>query len=156
MLFNSSGLVRSTPGQGRNFFRFFFNRLIAPCKRIQDSLGFWIPRCVFRIPGTGFQSLDSRFQQLVGFRIAKALFRIPKPRIPDSTSKISRVPDSTSKNFPDSGFHKQNFSDSGFHKQTFPGFRNPLHGANLKLFIQLRGSFPLSYLYAPCSFRQYY
>ena len=24
-----------------------------PCKRIQDSLGFWIPKRGFRIPGTG-------------------------------------------------------------------------------------------------------
>ena len=28
---------------------------IAPCKGIQDSLGFWIPCCGFRIPGTGFR-----------------------------------------------------------------------------------------------------
>ena len=26
----------------------------APCKVIQDSLGFWIPRCGFQIPGTRF------------------------------------------------------------------------------------------------------
>ena len=31
---------------------------IAPCKGTQDSLGFWIPRREFRIPGTGFQSLS--------------------------------------------------------------------------------------------------
>ena len=31
---------------------------IAPCKRIQDSLGFWIPRCGFRIPDTGLQYLS--------------------------------------------------------------------------------------------------
>ena len=29
--------------------------LIAPCKGIQDTLGFWIPRRGFRIPFTGFQ-----------------------------------------------------------------------------------------------------
>ena len=28
----------------------------APCKGIQDRLGFWIPRRGFQIPGTGFQS----------------------------------------------------------------------------------------------------
>ena len=28
---------------------------IAPCKGIQDSLGFWIPCCGFRIPGIGFR-----------------------------------------------------------------------------------------------------
>ena len=27
-------------------------------KGIQDSLGFWIPRCGFQIPGTGLQSLS--------------------------------------------------------------------------------------------------
>ena len=32
---------------------------IAPCKGIQDSLGFCIPRRGFRIPGTGFQSLSA-------------------------------------------------------------------------------------------------
>ena len=28
---------------------------LAPCKGIQDTLGFWIPRRGFRIPFTGFQ-----------------------------------------------------------------------------------------------------
>ena len=55
------------------------------CKRIHDSLQFWIPYHGFRIPSTGFQLL-------VGFRN-------PNSRIPDSTSKI----------FPDFGFHKQRF-----------------------------------------------
>ena len=31
---------------------------IATCKGIQDSLGFWIPRRGFRIPGTGFQTVS--------------------------------------------------------------------------------------------------
>ena len=31
---------------------------IAPCNRVQNSLGFWIPRRGFLIPGTGFQSLS--------------------------------------------------------------------------------------------------
>ena len=35
--------------------RFFIDHLLAPCKGIQDSLGFWIPCCGFRIPGTGFR-----------------------------------------------------------------------------------------------------
>ena len=48
---------------------------------MQDSLGFWIPRLEFRIPGT-------RFQSLVGLRIDWQVFPIPKPTIPDSTSKI--------------------------------------------------------------------
>ena len=36
----------------------------APCKGM-DSLRFWIPRCGFGIPGTGFQYLSVRR----GFRI---------------------------------------------------------------------------------------
>ena len=65
---------------------------ITPCEGIQDSLGFWIPRLGFRIPGTGFLNLcqwnlDSGFQWLVGFRIPSTVFWIPKPRIADSTGK---------------------------------------------------------------------
>ena len=46
------------------------NLNIAPCKGIQDSLGFWIPCCGFRIPGTGFRipdssTVDSGFQKEV-------------------------------------------------------------------------------------------
>ena len=80
-----------------------------PCKGIQDSLGFWIPRHGLRIPGTGFipcqWDLVFEFQSIMGFRITWAVFRIPESRIPDSTSKI--------------------FPDSGFQKQKFIGFRNP-------------------------------
>ena len=65
--------------------------LFVSCKGIQDSLGFWIPRRGFLIPGTWLQFFLVEswigFQSLVGFRIRRALFRIPKPRIPDSTSK---------------------------------------------------------------------
>ena len=32
----------------------WFNCALAPCKRIRDSLGFWIPRRRFRISGTDF------------------------------------------------------------------------------------------------------
>ena len=31
---------------------------------IQDSLGFWIPRREFQIPGTGFQSLQFKVDRL--------------------------------------------------------------------------------------------
>ena len=65
---------------------------IAPCKEIQDSLGFWIPQ----------GNLNSRFQSLVGCRFPCAVFWVPKPRILDSTTQISRITDSTSKHFPDS------------------------------------------------------
>ena len=83
---------------------FFF----APCKGIQDRIGFWIPCHGFCIPGNGFYSysvelgfwipivcgipefceLYSGFQSQ-GFRIAQA--------------KFSRISDSTNKNFPDLG-----------------------------------------------------
>ena len=64
---------------------------ITPSKEIQDSLGFWIPHCGFRIPGTGFQILcqwnfDSGFQSLVRLQILD-----PKSRIPDSTTQISWI-----------------------------------------------------------------
>ena len=52
-----------------------FMKDIAPCKEIQDSLGFCIPRCGFRILCQW--SFDSEFQLTAGFRI-------PKPRICDS------------------------------------------------------------------------
>ena len=53
------------------------------CKRIQDSLGFWISHRGFRIQDTGFQSLSLE----LGFLIPI----------------VSGIPDSISKNFPDSG-----------------------------------------------------
>ena len=63
--------------------------VFAPCKGIQNSLGFWIPHHWFRIPFTWFRilcqlNLDSGFQSLVGFRIPWVVFQIPTPRIPDS------------------------------------------------------------------------
>ena len=57
---------------------------IAPCKGIQDSLGFWIPRHDFQIPVTGFRLI---FQWI-----------LPGYRIPDSLSCIL-----------DSRFHQQKF-----------------------------------------------
>ena len=57
-------------GKGRNFSTVepLHNGHLAPCKGIQDRLGFWIPRTGFRILGTGFQIffsgtwiLDSNF-----------------------------------------------------------------------------------------------
>ena len=74
-------------------------RVVTPCKGIKDSLGFWIPRPGFRIPGTGFRSLLVKF----GFWIP--IFS----RIPDS---LSCIPDTKAQ-------------DSRFHKKIFPGVRNP-------------------------------
>ena len=78
---------------GNTHFKVFS---ITPYKEIQDSLGFWIPRCGFRIPEVLDSSfcqwnLNSGFQSLVGFRTPWAVFRIPKTRISDSTNKNSRT-----------------------------------------------------------------
>ena len=75
----------------------------APCKGIQDSVGFWIPRRGFRIPGTGFQSLSVE----VGFWISIV------SGIPDALSCISN-----SKAPENSGFRKHNFL--GFRIQDSP------------------------------------
>ena len=101
-----------------NFLNFIYNvhkyMRITPCKRIQDSLGFWIPRLGFRIPGTGFWNLcqwnlDSGFQWLVGFRIPWTVFWIRKPRIADSTGKNSL----------DYGFHDKHFPWSAYQRWFF-------------------------------------
>ena len=49
-------------------------------KGIQDSLGFWIPRRGFQIPGTGFQSLS------VEPRDYNDLFSLGRTWIPDFNS----------------------------------------------------------------------
>ena len=69
-------------------FRCFnaLKRFIAPYKGIQDSLGFWIPRRGFQIPGTGFQSLSVER----GFWIPLAHF----PRFLIPPAKISCIPES--------------------------------------------------------------
>ena len=75
---------------------------IAPCKGIQDSLGFWVPRSGFRIP---------EWHWILDYLPVELRFRIPiVSGIPDSLgcipgcpTQISGLPDSTSKNFPDSG-----------------------------------------------------
>jgi len=40
-------------------------------RRIQDSVGFWIPRRGFQIPGTGFQSLQFKVDRLQIIVVAK-------------------------------------------------------------------------------------
>ena len=85
---------------------------VAPCKVIQESLGFRLPCCGFRIPCLWIPDstfMDFRFHNqepgfwitiMVGFRIPLAGFRIPKLWIPYSTEQ----------NYLDSGFR---IPDSG-------------------------------------------
>ena len=77
------------------------NNKLPPCKGIQNSLGFQIPRHGFGIPVTGLQSLSTEL-----------LFQFPiVSGIPIS---LSCIPDSKAQ---DSGFHKKKFSlitESGF------------------------------------------
>ena len=78
--------------------------LFAPCQIIQDRLGFWNPCCVYSELDSGIQILDSGFLVSVTWiPVSLKGIRIPKPRIPDSTRKISGSPHSKSKNFPESG-----------------------------------------------------
>ena len=75
------------------FSYLIFCSYFAPCKVIQDSLGFWISDTGFRINSLsvvlGFQiPIAAGFRMArVEFWIPKIKFRIPKPRIPNSTSK---------------------------------------------------------------------
>ena len=70
---------------------------IAPCKGIQDSLGFWGSTQWIPDPGVTLNSgllifcqwnLDSEFQSLVGFRIPWAVFLVAQQ------AKISLIPES--------------------------------------------------------------
>ena len=81
---------------------------VAPCKGIKDTLGFWIPRRGFRIPGTGFRSLSVELGLWISIVSGSPDFL---SCIPNSKAQHSRfhkqnfppIPDSKSKNFPDSG-----------------------------------------------------
>ena len=85
-------------------------------KGIQDSLGFWISRCGFQIPGTGFQYLSVEQRDY-------DLFSLGKTWIPDFNG------------YYDSGFLEQ---CSGFQN---PGFRVPiklpLKGGHERIKLQL-------------------
>ena len=72
--------VQSVTGKTYLELRWVF---FAPCKGIQDSLGFWIPSRWFRIPGSGFQSVSVEFGLWIPI--------------------VCRIPYSTSKNVPGSG-----------------------------------------------------
>ena len=64
------------------------------CNAVQDSLGYWIPRCGFRIsPGTGFQSMsvELKFWNLDSLScMLHPVFQSQGFRI--SEAKISRIP----------------------------------------------------------------
>ena len=70
-------------------------RFFASCKFVQDSVGFWIPRCGFQIPNNFGRfrilcqrNLDSRFKIVGGIWILWAELRmLLKPRISNSTRK---------------------------------------------------------------------
>ena len=53
-----AGYIANMDADGSMLSLRYYEGLIAPCKRIQNSLGFWIPRRGFQIPGTGFQYLS--------------------------------------------------------------------------------------------------
>ena len=67
--------------------------------RVKDSLGFWIPRSGFQIPGTWFRSLLVKFGFLIPI-FSRVLY------------SVNCIPDSKAQ-------------DSRFHKKKFPGFWNP-------------------------------
>ena len=58
-------------------------------KRIQDCLGFWIPRYGFRFTGTGFWILCSKF---AGFRILQANFHLHRAKEPWSNFSSNLKP----------------------------------------------------------------
>ena len=94
----------------------------SPCKGIQDSLGFWIPRRGFRISRWWISVFvgGTWIQIAIVGGIPDSLSCIPKPRIWDSTRKFSQILDPKSKTFLDSGI------------------RIPLHQATSSLFPAFR------------------
>ena len=70
----------------------------SPCKEMQDSLEFLIPRCGSRHS----EKLDSRYQSFSWYLMLY--------------SRVLRQ---------DSRFHKKNFLDSGFQRQNFSRLQNP-------------------------------
>ena len=53
-----SGYLAHMDADGSMLSLRYYEGLIALCKGIQNSLGFWIPRRGFQIPGPGFQYLS--------------------------------------------------------------------------------------------------
>ena len=53
-----SGYLAHMNADGSMLSLRYYEGLIALCKGIQNSLGFWIPRRGFQIPGPGFQYLS--------------------------------------------------------------------------------------------------
>ena len=76
------------------FFLHFSHHVKDPRRSwILDSTP-WIPDSRYKITDLFQWNLDSRYQLSVGLRIPTAVLWIPRPRIPDSTCKISRIPES--------------------------------------------------------------
>ena len=68
---------------------------IAPCRGIQDSIGFWIPRRGFRIPGARFQilcpwNLVSGFLELYS-RFTATASVMAYPPLPHEQEKLQRL-----------------------------------------------------------------
>ena len=80
----------------RSIYGHLHETLVA-CKGIQDSLGFWIPRHAFRIPGTEFQSFFSEILELYsGFQIPQPqIFLVPESGFPyvGMKTRFSKLPD---------------------------------------------------------------
>ena len=81
--------ITTSPSDLQHYYCIQVATHVAPCKVIQESPGFQIPRCGFWIPDSGFHVCG---------------FQIPHPWIPDSMDSISWIPDSTDQNYLDSGF----------------------------------------------------
>ena len=90
----------------------------APCKVIQESLGFRIPSCGFRIPDS--MSVNS------GFHIHG--FRIPYPTTWILDYNYGWIPD------PMTWIPDSKAVDSGFHRPKLPGFRIPDSGFRITLY----------------------
>ena len=94
--------------------RLRFHQSLAPCKEIQDSLGFWILRAGFRILITGFHYSQERMI------ILSCYSSIEIPIVSGIPDFLSCIPNSNT--YADSGFRKKIYPDSGFHKQNIPAF----------------------------------
>ena len=113
------------------FTMFMFTLCPAPWKGIQGSLGFWISRCKFQIPGNWIPVfvkrtwiLDSSRLWDSGFHTVNFGFQVLDSRICQKNSD-SGFQSLVGFRIPWAVFWIPKTQDSGFQKQTFPRFRNP-------------------------------